>query len=423
MINYILLNLLLVLLYVYWLYKLKHAEHMFQLESYKPERYFKWAKNNKTIYLKELLLLIPTVLVFFNKTVGLLINIVLLVFLWFTRKKYIEKKPLVNTNRIKRMDVTEIIIFLIIAIIANFKLDLIAIVLNIFIIFSYMFLLIIHFINSPIEKSIQKKFYKRAKNKLKDNSNLKVVGVTGSYGKTSTKYILGTILEQKFNTLITPESYNTTMGVVRTINEKLNNTHEVFVCEMGAKNIGDIEEICELVNPTYGVLTAIGPQHLETFKTLENVQKTKLELIDSLPEKEGIAFINYEDKNIVNSKINKNQIKFGLNKNCDYYADNIFIDENGSNFDVHTKNAEIISVKTKLLGRHNILNIVGAVAVASELGVSVPQIKAGIRFLKPVMHRLELKKNPNGSIIIDDAYNSNTTRSKNGTRGFRRFYK
>jgi len=379
---------------------------MFQLESYKPERYIKWIKNNKIISLKELLLIIPIVAIFFSRIIGLIINIIFILLLWIIRKKHTEKKPLVNTNRIKRMYSIELLIFLIIAIFANYGIISMIVLLNLYIIFSYFMVVIVSVINSPIERKIQSKFYNMAKRKLQDSSKLQVIGITGSYGKTSTKYILGTILEQKFNVLITPESYNTTMGVVRTINERLNNTHEIFVCEMGAKNIGDIKEICDLVKPKYGVLTAIGPQHLETFKTLENVKRTKLELVDSLPE-DGMAFINYEDKNIKSANIIKNNIKFGLTNQSDYYADNIKINEYGSNFDIHTKNGEIIPAKTKLLGMHNILNIVGAVSVAKEIGLNVEEIKTGIKFLKSVTHRLELKRNPNGSIIIDDAYNSN----------------
>ena len=234
--------------------------------------------------------------------------------------------------------------------------------------------------------------------------NMKVIGITGSYGKTSTKYILSTILEQKYNVLMTPESFNTTLGVVRTINEKLNSMHQIFVCEMGAKNIGDIKEICDLVKPSYGVLTAIGPQHLETFKTLENVRNTKMELVEAVTNK---AFINYEDENIIQTNIEKENVKYGMSQKCDIYAYDIKITEEGSNFSIHTKDGEITNIKTKLLGEHNIINIACAVAVAKELGLSDEQIKAGIRFLKPVPHRLELIKKPNGLTIIDDAYNSN----------------
>jgi UDP-N-acetylmuramoyl-tripeptide--D-alanyl-D-alanine ligase len=236
--------------------------------------------------------------------------------------------------------------------------------------------------------------------------NLKIIGITGSYGKTSTKYALTTLLKQKYNVCMTPENFNTLSGVERAINENLKSTDQIFVCEMGAKNIGDIKEICDLVHPTYGVLTAIGPQHLETFKTIENVRKTKMELIDSLP-KEGKAFINYEDENIKATKVEKNNIKYGLNNTSDVYAYNIEMTESGATFNIHTPNGEIEDIKTKLLGEHNILNIVGAISVCIEMGLTIDEIKAGMRYIKPVPHRLELKKNPNGLLIIDDAYNSN----------------
>ena len=411
--KYILINLLYIFSFIYLIYKSRHAYHMLQLESYKNERYIKWIKKNKVVKIKELLLIIPSIIIFFNFNIGIIINIVYILFLILIKEKHTEKKPLVITPRIKRMYFTVIVLSIIIWVLSNiFTAQYFVILFNLIIILSYLFILLINILNSPIEKLIQKKYYNSAKKKLKENSDLKVIGITGSYGKTSTKYILGTILSQKYNTLITPESYNTTMGVVRTINEKLSNTHQVFVCEMGAKNIGDIKEICELVNPTYGVLTAIGPQHLETFKTIENVKNTKMELIESIPQS-GKTFVNYEDENIKTIDFKDNNIKFGLNKNCDYYADNIEIDEHGSNFDILVKNSkEKISVKTKLLGIHNIVNIIGAVAVCKELGLSEEEIIAGIRFLKPVEHRLELKRNPNGSIIIDDAYNSNVKGAK-----------
>ncbi len=410
--KYIYLNIFLLLAIIYILYKSRHAYHMLQLESYKNKRYLRWMKNNKTLFIRELILLIPMIITIFNQKAGLILNAVWLIILIIFRRKNTEKKPLVITNRIKRMYFTEIILLLAILFISNIYFNVyLATTINLLIIFSYIYILLIDIINSPIEKLVQLKFYNRAKRKLKENSNLKVIGITGSYGKTSTKYILGTILSQKYNTLITPGSYNTTMGVVRTINEKLNNTHQIFVCEMGAKNIGDIKEICDLVKPTYGVLTAIGPQHLETFKTIENVKKTKLELIESLPQN-GIAVVNNEDENIKNIDFEGNTIKFGMSEKCDYYAENISIDEFGSTFDINIKNERKIHVKTKLLGTHNIINIVGAVALANELGLTEEEIIRGIRFLKPVTHRLELKRNPNGSIIIDDAYNSNVKGAK-----------
>jgi len=413
MTEYILINVALLMILIYAYFKIKHGIHMLQLESYKNERYTKWTKKNKHKVLKmfDLFLILPSIVIFINYNIGIILEIILLVFLTLFREKYKEKKPLVVTNRVKRMYVTYSITFIIFLLLCNFVSMNFIIFLNIFIILSYFSIVLINIINSPIEKNIQQSFYKKAKNKLDSMPELQVVGITGSYGKTSCKYILSTILEQKYNVLMTPESYNTTMGVVRTINEKLKPLHQIFVCEMGAKNIGDIKEICDLVNPDYGILTAIGPQHLETFKNIENVKKTKLELIDSV-EQNGYSFVNFEDENIKNISFKGKNIKFSLENNTDYYAEDIEINEKGSKFNVKTKQGDTIEIKTKLLGRHNIVNIVGAVAVAVELGLSKEEIKTGVRFLKPVPHRLELKQNPNGSITIDDAYNSNSKGAK-----------
>lgn len=408
MLNILLYNMALLTFIIYFYKKTRHGLHMLQLESYKNERYRKWVKINKTIDIKEIiLLLLVNILIYIGfETIGIiLINIIFIIYT-IIRNQRQEKKPFVVTARIKRMYITYIIILVILAIFMQINYKIAITVISILAILSYKIVEIINIINSPIEKQIQKKYYNKAKNKLEQVKDLKIIGITGSYGKTSTKYIISTILSQKYQVLMTPESYNTTMGVVRTINENLKSTTQVFVCEMGAKNIGDIKEICDLVKPNIGVLTAIGPQHLETFKTIQNVQKTKLELIDSLPQ-QGIAFLNNEDENIRKAIINKNKITFGIAEDSDYYAKNLKITEKGSEFEIVLKNKEKIEIKTKLLGKHNIINIVGAVAVAYEMGLNLQEIKKGIYYIKPVPHRLQLKQNINGSIIIDDAYNSN----------------
>ena len=115
------------------------------------------------------------------------------------------------------------------------------------------------------------------------------IGITGSYGKTSVKHILGAILSEKYPTLITPASFNTPMGVTRAIREKLTPSHQVFVGEMGARHVGDIKEMCRLVHPTIGIITSVGPQHLETFKTIGRVASTKYGLIEALPAERAEA--------------------------------------------------------------------------------------------------------------------------------------
>ena len=407
----ILIGLNLILFLIFFYKRAREGLHILQLENYYNDRYAVWMKRyiKKVLDVKTIIfLLIPIILLICKlNTAGLILNIFVYLVLISTSKRAKEKKAFVVTSRIRRMYIVYLIIFAVIVLLAifvNYKLALS--IANIFAMVAYTFVYLVNLINRPIEKSIRKGFCVKASKKLKEIPNLKVIGITGSYGKTSTKYAVNTILSQKFNTLMTPESYNTTMGVVRTINEKLNSTHQLFICEMGAKYVGDIKEICDIVNPSMGILTAIGPQHLDTFKSLDNVRKTKMELVDSLPE-DGVAFVNWEDENIRKTELPENAIKFGLSSKADYYAENIEITERGSSFDVVLPNKEKIRIKTKLLGELNILNIVGAVAIADTLGMTADEIKVGAKYLKPVPHRLQLKQNPNGSVIIDDAYNSN----------------
>lgn len=416
----VLLNFSLILVLIYFYKITRHGLHIWQLENYYLDRYVVWMKRyiKKVFNIKTVVLLLVPIVIFglnmsWSRVAGYIVEILVLMYLIVSNKRQKEKKPFVVTARIKRVYTTYLCLFAIAAILANILNPRIVLsVLNVCMIFAYCFVYVVGTINKPIEGAIRRGFCRKAKHKLKEIPGLKVVGITGSYGKTSTKYIVNTILSQKYNTLMTPESYNTTMGVVRTINEKLTSMHQLFVCEMGAKYVGDIKEITDIVNPTYGLVTAIGPQHLDTFKNLDNVRKTKLELVDSLPDDEGIAFLNWEDENIRNSRITKKSVKFGLTHEADYYAENIEITERGSSFDVVIPGKESIRIKTKLLGNLNILNIVGAVAIADKLGLTADEIKMGAKYIRPVPHRLELKQNPNGSIIIDDAYNSNTKGAK-----------
>ena len=413
----VLLNFSLFLIFIYFVRITRHGLHILQLENYYISRYAKWMKRciGKVLSIKTIiLLLIPSILIIAsiknNKLLlaGLIIEILVLMYLIVSFKKQKEKKAFVVTARIRRVYTTYLVLFAILVALANMlNYKIVLPIANVCAMFAYIFVIIVTVINKPIEGYIRYGFCRKAKTKLKEIPGLKVIGVTGSYGKTSTKYAVSTILSQKYNTLMTPESFNTTMGVVRTINEKLSPMHHLFVCEMGAKYVGDIKEITDIVAPKYGVLTAIGPQHLDTFKSLENVSKAKLELVGALPKDTGIAFVNWEDENIRKVKFDKTIVKYGLSEDADYYATNIETGERGSTFDVVIPGKEPIKIKTKLLGKLNILNVVSAVAVADKLGLSPEEIKVGAKYLKAVPHRLELRQNPNGCIIIDDAYNSN----------------
>ncbi|MBR1539701.1 MAG: UDP-N-acetylmuramoyl-tripeptide--D-alanyl-D-alanine ligase [Clostridia bacterium] len=409
---YLKINIIFVLFLAYFLRTNRKGLHMLQLEHYYKDRYIKWMKQNISIVFDfkkiGLLLISSIVLALGYETAGIILTMITYVLLFLTIPVQKEKTRFVVTKRVKRQFLTYFVLIVLLGILVNVYPDKVSmIVLNILAMISYVFVYIVALITSPIEKSINNGFCKKASNKLNENSGLKVIGVTGSFGKTSTKHVINTILSQKYNCLMTPASYNTTMGVVRTINEQLKPIHNTFICEMGAKYRGDIKEICDIVHPDFAVITAVGPQHLDTFKTVENVAKTKFELVDSLDSENGLAFVNWEDENIRKVEISKEYVKYGLHEDSDYYAENIEIDEKGSSFDVVMPGDRKINIKTKLLGKLNVLNIVGGVAVADKLGLSEEQIKMGVKFIKPVEHRLELRPNPNGSVIIDDSYNSN----------------
>ncbi|MEK7718884.1 MAG: UDP-N-acetylmuramoyl-tripeptide--D-alanyl-D-alanine ligase, partial [Bacteroidota bacterium] len=261
----------------------------------------------------------------------------------------------------------------------------------------------------PIELLINRWYYNDARRILKQMPDLLIIGITGSYGKTSTKFFLHKILSEKFNVLMTPESYNTTMGVIKTIREKLNPIHQVFIVEMGAKQIGDIKEICDLVHPQIGIITAVAEQHLETFKNIQNVQKTKFELANSLPQN-GKIYLNADFEKIENYILNNNLEKYYYSTsktNTSYYSSNLIYTNRGLKFDIYRLNEKLLDIRTKLLGKYNVSNILGCCAVAYDLGIDIDNIKFAVNNLHPVPHRLEIKTNSNGITIIDDAYNSN----------------
>ncbi|MBR4081868.1 MAG: UDP-N-acetylmuramoyl-tripeptide--D-alanyl-D-alanine ligase [Clostridia bacterium] len=258
----------------------------------------------------------------------------------------------------------------------------------------------------PVEKLISEMYFRDAQRKLKARPDLIKIGITGSYGKTSVKFILGTLLSEKYQTLVTPSSFNTPMGVTRIIREKLQPSHQVFVAEMGARHVGDIKEMCRLVHPLHGVLTSVGPQHLDTFKTLERIKKTKYELMDAIPA-DGCCFFP-DDGGICRElydRTTKEKRLCCVDGNADVWAEDITVSPAGSSFLLCTKE-EKIACQTRLLGRHNIQNILLAATVCLHLNMTLRQISRGIARLEPVEHRLQLIPSP-GVTIIDDAFNAN----------------
>lgn len=386
--------------------------HMFQLNSYFFRKYGHWMNTNKKkIIIPILLIAISLVLLIINNTIANIVTIILLaISIIYNLPKGKAKIPLKFTSRVKRMIVTEIILIILTLMIGGIE-NYIYIKLIVLNIIASVICIIASAINLPIEKCIQKRYINEAKKILKGMPNLTVIGVTGSYGKTSVKNFLAKALSSKYEVLVTPKNYNTTMGVVKTIRENLKATHQIFICEMGATKLGDIKEICDLVNPKLGIITSIGPQHLESFKSIENVIKTKYELAKAVQKNGGMVFLNYDNEYISKQENNFNKISYGINnKNLDYNAYNLVSSSKGLSFKI-LENEREVEFKTKLIGSHNIVNITAAIAVANYLGIKLEKLVPRINQIESVEHRLQLI--PHGDLtVIDDSYNANPVSSK-----------
>lgn len=387
--------------------------HMFQLNSYKHREEKMWMKKNGyPLFGRVFGLAVSLLGILLHIYTGLVFAILLNIATAYGNRPKAAKVKFNVTFRVKRMMATMAGIYIL-----CYTLTVVFLPVKAAAIMIQMLSMAVPFvmlaadtINRPLEKLIGKGFINEAKHMIEDMPYLTVVGVTGSYGKTSMKYILNTLLSAKYNVLITPGNFNTTFGVVRTIREHLKPSHQVFICEMGAKNVGDIKEICDIVHPKYGVITSVGPQHLESFQTVDNVIKTKFELADAVPD-DGKVFLNYDNEYIRGKQCDKTIISYGVeNKDTDYTPYDITVNTKGSVFKMKIEGREY-EFTTSLIGSHNVLNVAGAVAVACELGVSPEDICYQVKKLKAVPHRLQLLKTGRG-MIIDDAYNSNPAGAK-----------
>ncbi|MGB3366941.1 MAG: Mur ligase family protein [Acidaminobacteraceae bacterium] len=447
----LLLAIFLVFITLYSFYKNLNDLHMFQLNSYMPVRYFRWYKSKAGYTLKDndMMMVIGIIILMFSKLtsymiinaaimlVGLLIIFISIYMYKFRLSFYQAKKKLVYTKRVKRLIVTICLIHIIVFTFALYYLQLLSSSLTIYMavitllvilnIFSFIFMILAFYINQPIESNIKSNLVDETKDLLSSNQNLITIGITGSYGKTSVKNILHHLLSKKYHVLMTPESYNTTWGIIRTVRENLKPTHQVFIAEMGAKETGDIKEICDIVHPMYSLITSIGEQHLETFKTLENVIKTKGELF-KYTKKGGTCFVNLSDENIISleRENDKNYIDYSSNDKTKgkYTYSDIKNTSKGTSFTLHingdTKSNEKTSnspdksydLKTKLLGKHNIDNLLSCISIALELGINPDHLNMLLYDIEPLKHRLSLRESSLGYTIIDDAFNSNPVGSK-----------
>ena len=405
--------------------------HYFQLESYQFAGYFRTLKRNfvravtpgaiMTVYLTLLLLIHRSIdrrfhdgSIFCIFVALVTLALALLGGCWCRGVMQVKKakKPFVVTMRVKRTYIVSAVVFTLICGVCGMMItgnEPRLYFIGLFPLLLPLWVALGGLCAWPIEKLVSEMYFRDAQKKLASRPDLIKIGITGSYGKTSVKFILGTILQEKFQVLVTPSSFNTPMGVTRIIREKLMPAHQVFVAEMGARHVGDIKELCRLVHPHHGVLTSVGPQHLDTFHTLERIKSTKYELMDAIPDG-GCCFFP-DDKAICRELFDKTRkekrlcsIHSGAD-DADVWATDIHVSSQGSSFMLHTMNESILC-QTRLLGEHNIQNIILAATVGLHLGMTLRQVARGISKITPVEHRLQLIPST-GVTIIDDAFNSN----------------
>ena len=410
-----------------------------QQSGYKGKRYYKWLLSPETPYMSRLMLLCLLGLLFFcvlnmcfsyvGKTIASYMGFLsygLFIGLYIDSESSVNAKvPLKKTKRLVRLCIT----FALVAAAFTFGI----IVLMNFIAYSIgdevvgllryapfcliplaspTLLFFAFCLNEPTEYCIRKRIMAKTTAKL-NSADVIRIGITGSFGKTSVKEILNTVLSQKFRVLSTPASYNTPMGIALTV-KGLDSTHDIFIAEMGARNKGDIKELADMIKPDIGVLTGINNQHLESFGSIEAIKNTKYELFEGL-KKGGKAFFSSgsDGSKELYDRFKGEKYLAGAGGEDNFaYATDIVTDERGMTFTLNINGEQPVKCTTVLLGKHSVANVCLAAAVAYKLGLTPEEIAAGVNRIPALKHRLELLPNNKNIVIIDDSYNSNEDGTK-----------
>ena len=430
----------------YFWYRSKFFLRAYQQVGYKNNEFWKWMRENwdGTV--------IPLELGMFNLFVFLFIlpkdwfpfwptesTIALILFsyalFWLSPVKRYKpekvKKPLVLTNRVKRLLVSFcLLVFFLPSFFSYAAYNPVIRLINtqssflsfdaILLVFGWVFgaimipffMLIAGTLNKPVERRVQEGFKRQARKKLASMPHLKVVAITGSYGKTSTKFMIRDLLKERYSVCTTPGSYNTPMGICKVINDDLQSNHQILILEMGARYAGNIKELCEIATPDVSVVSNVGFAHLETFGSQDVIASEKGVIVDTL-KSGGVAVLNADDQRVSKmgeSRTDISRVLVGL-EGGEVRANNISYDNSGSGFEVQIE-GEIQEFQSKLLGAHNVQNILLAVGVAHNFGIRPKTMALAAKSIEPVEHRLELKK-VGELTIIDDAFNSNPVGARN----------
>lgn len=425
---------------------------LFQLGSYSQKNLFLSLLSNKTQLIFCVLIYLLILSCYLLADIKEIIVLILLIFLIgvvlvVLGNHFQNARKIVYTKRMLRLLVICLVINLLCGyfIVRFVSQNLLVIFLPMTILWSLFVVLLSNVILMPFELLIGKYYISKAKNILRLHKKLICIGIAGSFGKTSVKEILVSMLSEHFSVLSTPKSFNTPFGVTKTIISDLKDSHEIFVCEMGAKRRGDIKYLCELVGVGAGILTSLGRQHMATFGSFENIYKAKSELPNALFNKvcvfnlsnaftkamydefvgKRVGVFLCEHREVLSCRTLKNMTvkynkckhqKFALFKENvkygNYYAKNIKCTEFGSVFDIYYSGKYLNTITTYLIGKHNIINILLAFAMAFDLGESVDNITMGLSKVHSINARLEKINHKNGAIVLNNGYNSNIDSSK-----------
>jgi UDP-N-acetylmuramoyl-tripeptide--D-alanyl-D-alanine ligase len=390
--------------------------HLFQQEEYDGRRFLAWLIDSRAwdrrlslalaaIVAAQFILPGVTVWVF-----AALVGAVCLGVAAFERDpRRTAKKSLVMTTRAKRIYWVALALMAGFGVLAALSSDL-ALVWIVAVQLVPVALVIANLLLAPFEARVQARYWREAQVVLRRVDPI-VIAITGSYGKTSVKHILGHVLETTAPTLITPGSVNTAMGIARTIRERLAAHHRYFVVEMGAYGIGSIRRLCALTPPRIGIISTIGKAHYERFKSLDAVAQAKFELAEAVRDNGGTVIVASDvmefagPRDFVKSHRDM-VVTVGADENAALVIKSLCQEAEGIVADISWRGTGY-ELRAPLFGLHQGPNIALAFAAACTLGLPPEDVVASLRSTPQIAHRLEVKRQGGGPVVIDDAYNSN----------------
>lgn len=400
--------------------------------GYKNGKFFRWIRRKDNLFYNRLCLLtllcglsvavVSLAFSFWGANVSRALSAIPFFLFWIlfviADRKYALKLPVRATARLKRLAGVYVFVclcFCYLFLSALFFLER-AVGKDLYTLFAYVpfcalplffppLMAFANLLTSPFENGKNKKFVERMGQVLNETEILRV-GITGSYGKTSVKNVLKTLLEEKYTVLATPESYNTPIGIAKTVQDGDLAGAQILIAEMGARQMGDIKELCELVKPDFGILTGVCAQHIETFSSEDNVFAEKTELVKAA-KKTVCGRSVYE-------KLKENEACIPVLE-----AQNLQLFAERTEFDFAV-DGKLFHVKTKLLGESAAENILLAATLCLQLGMTGEEILRGVERLEYIPHRLALSE-VSGGYILDDGYNASERSAKEAVAALKRF--